>query len=109
MGLSQFSTIFADEPGAWASREGTLMFDALRGSLGKRPGQRLFLIGTRAPAEEASWWPSMLDAGSGPGTHVTVQAAPDEAPWDAWSTIRKANPLGHAQLELAQDDLERER
>ena len=39
------------------------MYDALRGSLGKRPGQRLFLIGTRAPAEEASWWPSLLDGG----------------------------------------------
>ena len=93
MGLAQFTTIFGDEPGSWGAREGNLMYDALRGSLGKRPGQRLFLIGTRAPAEEASWWPSLLDGGSGPGTHVTVQAAPDDAPWDAWDTIRKANPL----------------
>ena len=45
MGLSQFTTIFGDEPGSWGSREGALMYDALRGSLGKRPGQRLFLIG----------------------------------------------------------------
>ena len=93
MGLSQFGTIYADEPGSWESRGGALMWDALRGSLGKRPGQRLVLIGTRAPAETASWWPSLLDGGSGPGTHVTVQAAPDDTPWDSWAAIRQANPL----------------
>ena len=65
MGLSQFSTIYADEPAAWEARGGALMFDALRQSLGKRAGQRLVLIGTRAPAEDGSWWPSLLDGGSG--------------------------------------------
>ena len=30
---------------------------------------------------------------SGPGTHVTVLTAPDSEPWDAWSTIRRVNPL----------------
>ena len=93
MGLSQFSTIFGDEPGSWEARGGALMFDALRQSLGKRAGQRLVLIGTRAPAEISSWWPSLLDGGSGPGTHVSVMAAPDDAPWDDWNTIRKSNPL----------------
>ena len=93
MGLSQFSTIYADEPGSWEVRGGALMWDALRQSLGKRPGQRLLLIGTRAPSEEGSWWPSLLDGGSGPGTHVTVLTAPDSEPWDAWSTIRRVNPL----------------
>ena len=93
MGLSQFSTIYADEPAAWEARGGALMFDALRQSLGKRAGQRLVLIGTRAPAEDGSWWPSLLDGGSGPGTHVTVLTAPDGEPWDAWDTIRRVNPL----------------
>ena len=93
MGLAQFSTIFADEPGSWESRGGTLMNDALRQSLGKREGQRLLLIGTRAPAEAGSWWPSLLDGGSGPGTHVTVRSAPPDEPWDAWPTIRRVNPL----------------
>ena len=93
MGLSQFSTIFADEPGSWEVRGGALMYDALRQSLGKLPGQRLVLIGTRAPAEVGSWWPSLLDGGSGPGTHVTIMAAPDDAPWDDWNTIKSANPL----------------
>ena len=50
MGLSQFSTIYGDEPGSWEARGGALMFDALRQSLGKRQGQRLVLIGTRAPS-----------------------------------------------------------
>ena len=93
MGLSQFGTIFADAPGSYEVRGGALIFDALRQSLGKRPGQRLVLSGTRAPAEDGSWWPSLLDGGSGPGIHVTVLSARDSEPWDAWSTIRKVNPL----------------
>ena len=93
MGLSQFHTIYADEPGSYEIRGGALMFDALRQSLGKLPGQRLCMIGTRSPAEEASWWPSLLDGGSGPGTHVTVLTAADGEPWDHWNTIRKVNPL----------------
>ena len=93
MGLSQFSAIYADEPGAWENRGGALMWDALRQSLGKLPGQRLVLIGTRAPADAGAWWPSLLDAGSGTGTHVTVLSSPDDEPWDAWNTIRTTNPL----------------
>ena len=93
MGLSQFHTIMADEPGSWESRGGALMWDALRTSLGKLPEQRLLLIGTRAPAEEGGWWPNMLDAGSGNGTHVQVLTAPDDQAWDNWNTIRRCNPL----------------
>ena len=93
MGLAQFSTIFADEPGAWEVRGGALMWDALRQSLGKRPGQRLVLIGTRAPAEIGNWWPGLIDGGSGKGTHVTELSAPVAALWDAWATIRTVNPL----------------
>ena len=100
MGLAQFSTIFADEPGSWEVRGGALMWDALRQSLGKREGQRLFLIGTRAPAEPGTWWPGLLDGGSGPGTHVTVLTAPPDEPWDAYSTIRKVNPLIHVHAPL---------
>ena len=93
MGLSQFSTIFADEPGSWNEREGALMQIALLGSLGKREGQRLLVIGTRAPAEAHTWWPETIDAGSGPGVHVTALTAPDDAPWDSWQTLQKVNPL----------------
>ena len=100
MGLAQFSTIFADEPGSWEVRGGALMWDALRQSLGKREGQRLFLIGTRAPAEPGTWWPGLLDGGSGPGTHVTVLTAPPDDPWDSWNTIRRVNPLVMANASL---------
>ena len=93
MGLSQFHTIFADEPASWEVRGGALMFDALRQSLGKRPGQRLFLIGTRAPALPHTWWPDLLDAGSGPGKHVQVLTAPAGEPWDTWDVIAKVNPV----------------
>ena len=100
MGLENFSAIFADEPAAWESRNGAVMWDAIRTSLGKRPGQRLLLIGTRAPAEAGSWWPELLDAGSGPGVHVEVMAAPDEDAWDAWATIRRCNPMARVNPEL---------
>ena len=93
MGLEGFSMILADEPGSWEARGGALMFDAIRQALGKREGQRLILIGTRAPAEAGSWWPDLIDGGSGPGTHVTELSAPTDDPWDAWPTIRKVNPL----------------
>ena len=93
MGLSQFSTILADEPASWEVKGGALMFDALRQSLGKRPGQRLFLIGTRAPALPHTWWPDLLDAGSGPGKHVQVLTAPAGEPWDTWDVIAKVNPV----------------
>ena len=93
MGLANFGTIFADEPGSWEARGGALLWDALRTSLGKQGGQRLILIGTRAPAPADSWWPVLLETGSGPGTHIEVRTAPDDAPWDAWSTIRAVNPM----------------
>ena len=100
MGLAMFSTIYADEPGSWEERGGSLMYHALRQSLGKRAGQRLLLIGTRAPATPDSWWPGLLDAGSGPGTHVEVMTAPDSDPWDRWETIRKVNPMVLANPDL---------
>ena len=50
MGLANFGTIYFDEPGSLNVRDGLLLWDALRTSLGKRPGQRLVCIGTRSPA-----------------------------------------------------------
>ena len=100
MGLSQFSTIFADEPAAWEARGGALMYDALRTSLGKLPGQRLILIGTRAPAEVGSWWPELLEAGSGDGTFIEVMTAPDALAWDSWEAITTANPLARKNPDL---------
>ena len=100
MGLANYSIICADEPGSWRDRDGALLFDALRQSLGKLPHQRLIIIGTRAPAQPGSWWPSLVDAGSKPGRHVTELSAPAEAPWWKWSTISDANPLLRASASL---------
>ena len=100
MGLAKFSTVYGDEPGSWEDRGGELMYHALRQSLGKRPGQRLVLIGTRAPASPDSWWPGLLDSGSAAGTHVTVLSAPNDAPWDRWETIRACNPMVLANPDL---------
>ena len=102
MGLEGFSMILADEPGSWEARGGALMYDALRTALGKREdvGQRLILIGTRAPADVGSWWPDLIDGGSGPGTVVTELSAPAGEPWDDYLTIARVNPLIRANAAL---------
>ena len=93
MGLSRFGLLIGDEPGTWQARGGELMFHSLRQALGKREDSKLLLIGTQAPAAASSWWPELLKNGSGPSLHVCLIAADEKAPWDAWQTIRKANPL----------------
>ncbi len=100
MGLSQFGTIYFDEPAALDPRNGALLFDAVRQSLGKVDGQRLVMIGTRAPADPGTWWPNLLDSGSGDGTHVTMLSAPPEEPWDSWQTIRRVNPVANVHAPL---------
>ena len=105
LGLANFKLIFGDEPGSWEVRQGQLLWDAVRTSLGKLPGQRVILAGTRAPAEDGSWWPELLKVPSGRGRFVQAVAAPESHPWDAWQTIRKANPDGELQPDPAQDDL----
>ena len=64
--------ILGDEPGSWERRSGALLYEALRGALGKVAGSKLLLIGTKSPAHPGDWWPLLLDAGSGPGSHVTI-------------------------------------
>ena len=93
MGLEGFSFVVMDEPGSYELRNGSLLFDACRQALGKRAGQRLLLLGTRAPADPGSWWPDLVDAGSGPGTHVTELRAPADEPWDDYQVIARVNPL----------------
>lgn len=100
MGLSQFGSIFFDEPAALEVRNGAMLYDAVRQSLGKVDGQRLVMLGTRAPAEPGSWWPDLLDSGSGNGVHVTMLSAPQEEPWDSWQTIRKVNPVANVHEPL---------
>ena len=102
LGLSQFSLIMADEPSSWEERNGRLLFDAIRQSLGKLPHQRVLLIGTRAPSPDDGWWPELLDAGSGDGIHVTDLHAGPELAWDSWEAICAANPLVHTVATIRQ-------
>ena len=81
-----------DEPGAWEVRGGELMYDALSTAQGKPDSRlRLLFVGTLAPAV-SGWWHDLVARGSHGSTHVTVLQG-DDATWDKWPTIRKANPL----------------
>ena len=95
MGLSTFNLILLDEPASMKENDGRLLYDGVRQSLGKRPGQRLLILGTLAPSEPASWWPSLVSAGSDKalGVHVTsIQAEPEED-WKEWATVKRCNPF----------------
>ena len=81
--------VIGDEPAIWPP----VLRDAILQSLGKIAGQRVLLAGTQAPASDDHWWPALVGAGTTPDTHVKVYAAPEDAPWDKWDTIRRANPL----------------
>ena len=49
MGLGRLNRLLlGDEPGSWDRRSGALMYEALRGALGKVVGGRLLLIGTKS-------------------------------------------------------------
>ena len=91
-GLVAAPVVVADEPGAWETVGGEMMWDALRTAQGK-PGSpmRLILIGTLAPAADG-WWIDLVRRGDRPGVFVLCLAG-DRPTWDRWPTIRRANPL----------------
>ena len=92
MGLVNNPLVIADEPGAWETTGGRLMFDALWTALGK-PGSRMrvMFLGTLAPAS-SGWWHSLVAEGSFDNRHVTcLQRRKDN--WDLWHEIRRCNPL----------------
>ena len=92
LGLVGVPVVIADEPGAWKVSGGQRMWEALSTSQGKPDSaMRILLTGTLAPAH-AGWWPDLVAAGSARGVHVTALQG-DRETWDAWSTIRRANPL----------------
>ena len=92
MGIVNTSLVVADEPGAWETNAGSLMFDGLRTAQGK-PGSplKLVFVGTLAPAH-SGWWRDLCERGTVPGTYVQLlQGDPEK--WELWSEIRKCNPL----------------
>ena len=91
-GLVNCPWAILDEPGAWETANGQLMWDAIETAQGK-PGSplRILAIGTLAPAR-GGWWHDLI----ADGTHgsVYVQSLQgDRERWDQWSEIRRCNPL----------------
>lgn len=93
MGLVNCRLLIADEPASWKERDGLLMHEAIQGAIGK-PGSslRVLYVGTRAPAPDNHWWPSLVAAGCCGSTHVTCYQG-KRKDWDQWRNIQKANPL----------------
>ena len=92
MGLVACPWVIADEPGAWETIGGQLVYDAIETAKGK-PGSplRVVYIGTLAPAV-GGWWHDLVADGSGASTYVQVlQGDPDK--WDQWGDIQRCNPL----------------
>ena len=84
--------LVADEPGAWETLGGTLMYDSILTALGK-PGSpmRVIMIGTLAPAE-SGWWHDLIAAGSTESTYIqSLKGKPEK--WESWREIRRVNPL----------------
>ena len=94
MGLVNTPLVIADEPGAWALRDGQLMQDAIETAQGKpNSALRVIYIGTLAPLGlPGHWWHDLVAGGSRGSTYVQFVQG-DRETWDRWPTIRRANPL----------------
>ena len=82
--------IIADEPSAWKRTAGQRMLNILETSLGKVPGSKLFLLGTR-PADEDHFFAGFL-ASTDPSVYSQVHAAPDHVRLEDPRGWRMANP-----------------
>ena len=92
MGLVGTPIVICDEPGAWETAGGQLMWDALATAQGKPESDlRIILIGTLAPAL-SGWWHDLVAAGSNASTYV-LSLTGDRKQWDTWKEIRRCNPL----------------
>ena len=85
--------LFCDEPSAWSPQAGRRLIDSMKTALGKRKCQ-IVLCGTVAPSPTqgpGSWWPDMVEAGSGAGVHLELLQA-DEKKWRDWDECLRVNP-----------------
>ena len=92
MGLVGCPWAICDEPGAWETRGGELLHDAIESAKGK-PGSplRSVYIGTLAPSR-GGWWHSLIDRGTHGSSYVQLLQG-DIHKWDQFSEIRRCNPL----------------
>ena len=84
------SLILGDEPAAWP--QGERMAAALQTSLGKKPGSRMVIAGTRPP-ESTHFFARLLDGDDPDVAVIRYEADPDPAKQFHIRNIRKANPL----------------
>ena len=85
--------LVCDEPAAWKPQDGELISESILTARGKPESRmKILYVGTLAPALESSFWPRMLEGGSGPSKFV-MKIQGDSNKWDSWPEIRKANPL----------------
>ena len=83
--------VVADEPGAYETIAGQMMFDAIETAKGK-PGSplRAVYIGTLAPAT-SGWWYDLVNDGTHGSTYVqALQGDPER--WDQWARYGAAIP-----------------
>ena len=84
--------VLADEPGAWQTVGGELMYDAIQTAMGKPDSElRAMYLGTLAPST-SGWWREMVEGGSHGSTYVQLLQG-DKERWDQWAEIRRVNPL----------------
>ena len=91
-GLVGCPWVIADEPGAWETTGGQLLFDAIETAKGK-PGSplRSLYIGTIAPSM-GGWWSELALSKSGQGRAVMCLQG-DRERWDSWREVARVNPL----------------
>ena len=105
MGLVGCPWAVCDEPGAWETVGGELLYDAIMTAQGK-PGSPLkaLFLGTLAPSR-SGWWHELIEAGTRNSIYVqTLQGDPDR--WDQWPEIRRCNPLTAVSPEFRKKLLE---
>ena len=85
--------VIGDEPASWRGHNGRALWETLTTSLGKEGADaRLFLIGTRYPADPTHWWQQVIDAGDTHSRRV-FSITGDAKKWGAWSEVMRCNPL----------------
>ena len=91
-GLVGCPWVIADEPGAWETTGGQLLFDAIETAKGKPNSPlRSLYIGTLAPAM-GGWWPELATGKSGQGRTIMCLQGNRER-WDQWREVARCNPL----------------
>ena len=85
--------IIGDEPAAWVGANGRGLWESLTTSLGKDGvDARLFLIGTRYPADPTHWWQTVIDGGD-TATRRVFHITGDARQWKSWREVQRCNPM----------------